>query len=313
MEYSSAYAIIASKNDDTDIEYFDIKRNYQVRSLLAAIEVLYKREMITEDDCKTCFHNLRNFFFLFHSCSYTSNKTDKAIANAAFDVYHTKSEMDFKYVISDVFGELSKFISSSTVDELMFTTSSMHYSLKNSAYKSNHRIVKYILYCLYMPDQRDTVLDQSRLTIEHLLNDDGSVRNSSIYNLTLTSGEINSNELKNRGLVEKIGILKSQSSVIANQKLDEYLDAQGEYLEDKRKNDLKEQAISNVFKYEGSPFGYTKEMVDGYLKMKRALQSDEELLAVLLERGMNIQAYLSNNPAMQDAYNRFLTLCGTTS
>ena len=144
-----------------------------------------------------------------------------------------------------------------------------------------------------MPDQRDTVLDQSRLTIEHLLNDDGSVRNSSIYNLTLTSGEINSNELKNRGLVEKIGILKSQSSVIANQKLDEYL--------------------SNVFKYEGSPFGYTKEMVDGYLKMKRALQSDEELLAVLLERGMNIQAYLSNNPAMQDAYNRFLTLCGTTS
>ena len=270
-------------------------------------------EMITEDDCKTCFHNLRNFFFLFHSCSYTSNKTDKAIANAAFDVYHTKSEMDFKYVISDVFRELSKFISSSTVDELMFTTSSMHYSLKNSAYKSNHRIVKYILYCLYMPDQRDTVLDQSRLTIEHLLNDDGSVRNSSIYNLTLTSGEINSNELKNRGLVEKIGILKSQSSVIANQKLDEYLDAQGEYLEDKRKNDLKEQAISNVFKYEGSPFGYTKEMVDGYLKMKRALQSDEELLAVLLERGMNIQAYLSNNPAMQDAYNRFLTLCGTTS
>ena len=54
-------------------------------------------------------------------------------------------------------------------------------------------------------------------------------------------------------------------------------------------------------------------MVDGYLKMKRALQSDEELLAVLLEGGMNIQAYLSNNPAMQDAYNRFLTLCGTTS
>ena len=74
-----------------------------------------------------------------------------------------------------------------------------------------------------------------------------------------------------------------------------------------------EERKSNVFKYEGSPFGYTKEMVDGYLKMKRALQSDEELLAVLLERGMNIQAYLSNNPAMQDAYNRFLTLCGTTS
>lgn len=98
---------------------------------------------------------------MFHSCSYTSNKTDKAIANAAFDVYHTKSEMDFKYVISDVFRELSKFISSSTVDELMFTTSSMHYSLKNSAYKSNHRIVKYILYCLYMPDQRDTVLDRA--------------------------------------------------------------------------------------------------------------------------------------------------------
>ena len=310
VEYSRAYAIVTSENNNADIEYFDIKRNQQVRSLLAAIEVLYKREVITEEDCKTCFHNLRNFFFLFHSCSYTSNKTDKAIANAAFDVYHAKSEMDFKYIISDVFEELSKFISSSTIDELMFTTSSMHYSLKNSTYKSNHRIVKYVLYCLYMPDQRDTVLDQSRLTIEHLLNDDGSVRNSSIYNLTLTSGEINSNELKNRGLTEKIAILKSQSSLIANQKLDEYLDSQGEYLEDKRKNDLKERAINDVFKYESSPFGYTRAMVDDYLKMKQELQNDEELLTVLLEKGVNIQAYLSNNPAMHNAYDRFLTVCG---
>lgn len=310
VEYSRAYAIVTSENNNADIEYFDIKRNQQVRSLLAAIEVLYKREVITEEDCKTCFHNLRNFFFLFHSCSYTSNKTDKAIANAAFDVYHTKSEMDFKYIISDVFEELSKFISSSTIDELMFTTSSMHYSLKNSTYKSNHRIVKYVLYCLYMPDQRDTVLDQSRLTIEHLLNDDGSVRNSSIYNLTLTSGEINSNELRNRGLIEKIAILKSQSSLIANQKLDEYLDSQGEYLEDKRKNDLKERAINDVFKYESSPFGYTRATVDDYLKMKQELQNDEELLTVLLEKGVNIRAYLSNNPAMHNAYDRFLTVCG---
>ena len=287
------------------------QREYEAGHLLGAVNLPYER--LDEVEAEIPKDRPVVIYCAYGGQSLLAARELAGRGYAAFDVYHTKSEMDFKYVISDVFRELSKFISSSTVDELMFTTSSMHYSLKNSAYKSNHRIVKYILYCLYMPDQRDTVLDQSRLTIEHLLNDDGSVRNSSIYNLTLTSGEINSNELKNRGLVEKIGILKSQSSVIANQKLDEYLDAQGEYLEDKRKNDLKEQAISNVFKYEDSPFGYTKEMVDGYLKMKRALQSDEELLAVLLERGMNIQAYLSNNPAMQDAYNRFLTLCGTTS
>lgn len=313
VEYSGAYAIIASNNGDVDIEFFDIKRNTQVRSLLAAIQVLKKRELITDESLRTCFHNLRNFFFLFQACSYSSNKTDATISNAAFEVYHAKSEIDFKYIMSNMFLDLSKLITQSTVEELMFTTSSMHYSLKNSTYKSNHRIVKYILYCLYQPDQRDTILDQNKLTIEHLLNDDGSLRNSVIYNLTLTSGEINSNELKNRPLSEKVNILKTQSSVIANQQLDNYLDDQGNYLEEKRKKDFKEKTINHVFKYEESPFEYTKEMVSSYLKMKHVLQHDEELLNILFEKGMNIQVFLANNPAMKDAYDRFVSICGFTS
>jgi uncharacterized protein with ParB-like and HNH nuclease domain len=309
VEYSKAYASIVSDNENLDIEYFNIKRSQQVRSLLAAIEVVYKREIITAEERTISFHNLRNFFFLFHACANTSNKTEDTIAKASFDVYHAQSELDYKFIMSNVFLELSKYIPERSVDELLFTTPAMHYSNNNATYSKNNRLVKYILFCLYTPEQRDTILDQSRLTIEHLLNDDGSLRNSSIYNLTLTSGDINANELKNKQIAEKVKILEEKSSIVANRKLKTYLDEEGNYLEEQRKADLKEAAVHSVFQYKESPFGFTKEMVSDYFKMKQELHDDSELLNVLLEKGINIRIYLSHNPVMKDAYNRFKLIC----
>lgn len=309
VEYSKSYAIIASSEQRGDIEYFNIKRSQQVRSLLAAIEMIYRRNIITEDEKTISFHNLRNFFFLFNACSNTSNKTDNAIAKTAFDIYHAESELDYKFVMSKAFMDLSKFISKETVKELLFTTPSMHYSNKNSSYSRNNRLVKYILCCLYAPDQNDTILEPNKLTIEHLLNDDGSPRNSAIYNLTLTSGEINGNELKTKPIDEKIKILSDRSSIIANQKLTLYLDENKQYLEEKRKEDLKRQAIENVFCYKSSPFGFSSEAVEKYLNLKSFLCKDKELYNILLQKGVKIEEFLANNPNMGDAYTNFVSIC----
>ncbi len=310
VEYAGCYESIASGPSGSDIEYFDIKRTQQARSLLAAIEVVHSRGIITDDEKNIAIHNLRNFFFLFHACSYTSNKTENSIAKAAYEVYHVKSELDFKFVVSNVFVDLSRYLSDRSINELVFTTPALHYSNKNSTYKTNGKLVKYVLCCLYAPLQRDTVLDQSKLTIEHLLNDDGSVGHSAIYNLTLTSSDINGNDLKDKSMVDKVNILKERSSVIANQHLSDYMDESGNYLEEKRLNDFRELAVNNVFHYKDLPFSFSKEDVANYFKMQQVLQDDQELSQILLEKGTNIKVYLENDPTKKEAYQRFVSACG---
>jgi Protein of unknown function DUF262. len=62
-EYSEAYSSITDTNStDPTIEYFNIKRNQQVRSMLAAIRVLFYRRIISEKVYYDTFLNLRNFF-----------------------------------------------------------------------------------------------------------------------------------------------------------------------------------------------------------------------------------------------------------
>lgn len=292
------------------INLVEITSTQQARSLLAAIEVVHSRGIITDDEKNIAIHNLRNFFFLFHACSYTSNKTENSIAKAAYEVYHVKSELDFKFVVSNVFVDLSRYLSDRSINELVFTTPALHYSNKNSTYKTNGKLVKYVLCCLYAPLQRDTVLDQSKLTIEHLLNDDGSVGHSAIYNLTLTSSDINGNDLKDKSMVDKVNILKERSSVIANQHLSDYMDESGNYLEEKRLNDFRELAVNNVFHYKDLPFSFSKEDVANYFKMQQVLQDDQELSQILLEKGTNIKVYLENDPTKKEAYQRFVSACG---
>ena len=83
------------------------------------------------------------------------------------------------------------------------TNQSFKYSNKDKTLKKNSRLVKYILMLICDKEQQDTKLDSDTLTIEHLVSDDGNINNSSIWNLTLTSEDINSEKLKNKS--QKVG------------------------------------------------------------------------------------------------------------
>ena len=75
-EFTESYMEI-HKNElkNPAIEYFEIKRNQQIRSLLTAILIKRKTEIITEEVYNTAITNLRNFFFIFTStdcsCPFT--------------------------------------------------------------------------------------------------------------------------------------------------------------------------------------------------------------------------------------------------
>ena len=221
--FSVVYKEISSNDPkDSVIRYFDIKRNQQIRSLLCAIYVLNSKGIINDDIKQKALLQLRNFFFIFNTTQQTSNRTDKIISSISFAIYNCKYENEFKILFSEFMYELETYISNKDYKLMFETNQTFKYSNKDKTLKRNSRLVKYILELICDIEQHDTKLDYNALTIEHLVSDDGSMNNASIWNLTLTSEEINSEKLKNKSINDKIKILKENSSIRLNLALEKY-------------------------------------------------------------------------------------------
>lgn len=304
-DFSSSYKIITNKNiKNNEIEYFNIKRNQQIRSLLAAIENVHKKALISDEvKCKS-IKNLRNFFFIFNTCNYTSNKTDSVIKNAAYDVYRAETEIDFKFIITRLYFELSKLMKSDDIKKRIFSNQSLTYSNKDKTLKRNRKLVKYILVNIYNSIQNDTELIPDKLTIEHLYSDNGSIENSCLANLTLTSSEINCSALKNKKILEKVEILEDLSSIKYNKNL-KYYCSNGKLDLEKRKKDLANQLIDITFKFEKELFKITKEKYEEYFKLKKILKEEKDLYSLLINSGINFKKRLKLSKKNSCLLNRF--------
>ena len=172
--------------------------------------------------------------------------------------------------------------------------------------KSNGNLVKFILEQIYKCKQLDTVMDTSNLTIEHLKSDDGTLNNASIWNLTLTTAEINSDELKDKDIIDKINILKEKSTIKENQCLDKYLNGYN-FDFDKRKKDLLNTMFENIFRFEPEQFGITKNDINTYRRNQHLLEigKDFELLDLLKKLGTNFEVKLRNDPSLSELSNRW--------
>ncbi len=296
LEYSQAYSSITDKNaTDPTIEYFNIKRNQQVRSMLAALRVLYCRSTINEKVYNETFLNLRNFFFLFNATQQTSNRIDKMMSDAAYELYHSKTEIDFKFIMSDFFLRIADLINKDNFDSIFYTNQSFRYSTKDSRLKRNSKLVKYILVEYYKIMQNDSVLDPKQLTIEHLYGDNGYTDNSLLSNLTLTTGTVNSEELADKNINEKVAILKEKSSIKMNQILEEYLVAD-EFDREKRGVDIRNDLYDKCFKFHVDLFGLLKSDIETYKKRRGLIQNIPELLDLLYSSGKNFEEKLMKDP-----------------
>lgn len=307
-EYSNAYKKVTTPSIENEyIDYFDIKRNKQIRSLLAAVEVIFTKGIIDESIKLAVYRNLRNYFFIFNVCSHTSNKTDKIVSKASYDIYHCNTKNHFKMLFTKFFFDLEKMISNDENMRSMFINNqAFKYSNHNSAYKRNGRMVKYILFNIYKSMQKDTNLSIDQLTIEHLNSDDGSNDNSSIFNLTLTSSEINAEKLKNKPVLEKIKILSEESSIFYNKNLDTYI-INGIFDFSKRKEDLLNQ-IFDYFKFDTQCLGLTQNEVQEYFSLLDRISTNSDLTDLLMQTGRNFKATLFNNPNYVDLKQDFLNL-----
>lgn len=308
-EFTESYMEI-HKNElkNPAIEYFEIKRNQQIRSLLTAILIKRKTEIITEEVYNTAITNLRNFFFIFNAMQQTSNKTDKTISDLSFSIYKCSTETEFKMIMTDFFLKMSKFIERDNFINISMNNQSFRYSTKDKSLKRNNKLVKYILTEFTKKHQDDIVIDKDYMTIEHLISDQGLSESSYLGNLTLVTPQLNAEVLKNKPVVEKIDILRNQSSFNVNKSLDKYLEMGNIFNIQTRGEEIYTELYDNIFKYEPRPFHLNSEDVRVYFEIFEKVKENYELLSILKEKGKNFETYLNENPEMLDLKNVYLSL-----
>lgn len=298
--FSKIYKDVTDKDTSNDVlEYFNIKRNQQIRSLLTSISLLVDRAVISELEMQTSFKNIRNFFFIFNATQQTSNKTDDIVGNTSYKIYHCEDAIHFKFIMSEFFDKITSYLDEDIFRSTFYINQSFRYSTQDRNLKRNSRLVKYTLqkYCEFF--QTDTTLDSRHLTIEHLFNDNGYTENSLLYNLTLTNEAINSNELKDKSIVEKVHILSTRSSILVNRNLNDYLD-ESIFNQEKRKEDMLDALYNNVFKFDKEIFHITKNDLTEFERQKNIVKSNARLSKLLNQTGKNFVPRLTNDASLSN-------------
>ena len=307
-EYADVFVEISDKDtDDHIVEYFNIKRNQQVKPLLSAIALKEKRGVIDAELKVKSFKMLRNYFFAFNTFRLSSNRMEKLVANLSYDIYHASFPAEFKLYLSRFFYEAAKILPDGDIRNTFIENKTFRFSNKDDTLSKNRNIVRYVLGVLYELDHLDTDLSIDKLSIEHLLCDDGYTDNSLIQNLTLTSSEINSDELKDKGLLDKLDILESRSTIKSNQNLKSYLDEQGVFDFIRRKDDLLDIIFNDVFHFDPACFNLTEKDVENYFKTYDLLveNKQENLISILREKGKNFEVVLRSDPRLVEELSIF--------
>lgn len=296
-------------NPDFIIEYFNIKRNQQIRSLLAAIKLVTSKNIINNSTEEKAFKNIRNFFFIFNGMQQTSNQTDKIIGSTSYSIYHCTTDAEFKIIMTDFFIKMSKYIEKNKFLTLMSNNQSFKYSNKDKSLKRNNKLVKYTLVANAQYNQQDTYIMLKDMTIEHLLPDNGNSETTAFGNLTIVTASLNSDNLSNKPITQKIDILNNESTIKDNYNIEEYYN----YETDKfdyvsREKDIFENLYENVFPYNPYIYGINETQIKTYYDNYELVKSDNELLEILKLKGIHFENFLKNNPLYIEQYKNFRDL-----
>src|SRR5699024_6611884 len=296
-------------NPDFIIEYFNIKRNQQIRSLLAAIKLLTSKNIINNSTEEKAFKNIRNFFFIFNGMQLTSNQTDKIIGSTSYSIYHCATDAEFKIIMTDFFVKMNKYIEKNKFLTLMSNNQSFKYSNKDKSLKRNNKLIKYTLVANAQYNQQDTYIMLKDMTIEHLLPDNGNTETTAFGNLTIVTASLNSDDLSNKPITQKIDILNSKSTIKDNYNIEEYYN----YDTDKfdyvsREKDIFENLYENVFPYNPYIYGINETQIKNYYDNYELVKNDKDLLEILKLKGIHFENFLKNNPLYIEQYKKYREL-----
>lgn len=204
------------KNEELEIKkslkalnLFEVR---QQTALTLALIRSYKKKVLSLRNLKSALSRIEDFHYCFNAI--TSQRSSGTIASnyskLAIQLRSASSNDETQRVLND----LRTFLSAKLPEKNEFVVkfSELEYTSKKTKDKA---IIKYTLSKLVPLDNGGLSIDLDRLTIEHILPEaklkiDNSLPVSSIGNLILLDGKVNSEELSDKEVSEKFNILESK-------------------------------------------------------------------------------------------------------
>lgn len=304
--FSISYKYVTeSPNENNYIRYFQLKNNRQISALLAALHIKLAKEFNSESLFIQTLCQLRNYFFIFNLERIPGNKIDKYITEYSFKIYNSSHKNELLIYVASLFSKLAELIElDNGIKKYLETNPSLRYSnKKNSGITKNGSLVKYILCEIYKKMQSDTQLNPDLLTIEHLNSDDGTENSCLLSNLTLLSKELNE-KLGNKNPVEKIKVIKEESSIETNKTLDNFI-IEGVFNQDSRMQWLSKELTTGNFEFKSDYLNITADQIKEYEEIEKIVKEDNALYDLLKELGTKFKCKLEKDPNLLEKKERY--------
>lgn len=174
-------------------EYFRLKRNKQVRSVLLALKIQNQKKILDEFKYHEMLILLRNFYVSFNLDNGVSNKIDNDIYVLSNEIYKASDSRRIEFVILRFLIKFSVYFDREKV--LEEGLKNIVYSNKSTRKNISSKLLVYFFKPLLLEEEKNRYnqYDFSKFNIEHILNDDPTDDNRyQLGNLLICPEELNS-------------------------------------------------------------------------------------------------------------------------
>lgn len=155
-------------------EYFKLKRNKQVRSVLLALKIKNNESILTQEKYEALLILLRNFYVTFNLDNGSSNKIDNDVYVLANEIYKASEENKIEFEVLKFLIKFSTYFEKSNV--LEDGLRKIVYSNKSTRKNISSKLLVYFFKPLLLECEENKYIqyDFSKFNVEHVLNDHSS-------------------------------------------------------------------------------------------------------------------------------------------
>ena len=189
------YGIDSVEGDEVEkevYEYFKLKRNKQVRSVLLALKIKYEKKVLDIDSYHQLLIMLRNFWVTFNLDNGSSNKIDGDVYILSNEIFKSNDKQQIEYAVFKFLKKYSTYYNKENV--LENGLKNIVYSNKTNRKNISSKLLVYFLKPLLLEEETNKYAqyDFSKFNVEHVLNDDPNDEVTySLGNLLLCPEELN--------------------------------------------------------------------------------------------------------------------------
>ena len=169
------YGIDAIEGDEVEkevYEYFKLKRNKQVRSVLLALKMKYAEKILDINNYHQYLIMLRNFWVTFNLDNGSSNKIDGDVYILSNEIFKSNEEKRIEFALLKFLKKYSVYYNKEKV--LENGLKNIIYSNKTNRKNISSKLLIYFLKPLFLEEETNKYAqyDFSKFNVEHILNDD---------------------------------------------------------------------------------------------------------------------------------------------